>query len=415
MDNGDLKVYEAVNRFFDRGADVIDLDEGSRSVLRDSYRELSVQVQIELDNGERLVTRGYRVQHNDARGPYKGGVRYHPEANLDEVRALASLMTWKTSVADVPFGGAKGGVQIDPTGMSQAELERVTRRFTKGIRHLLGTYRDIPAPDVNTSAQTMAWMMDTYSAAAGYSPASVTGKPIALGGAPGRREATGRGCAYVLSAWAKRHNRSIEGMRVAIQGFGNVGSWLARELHAHGATVIAVSDVEGGLYDPDGLDVAELFAKASDGQMVSQVGSGKPITNDELLGLECDVLAPAALGGVITTANVDDIAASVVLEAANHPLTPGADLALADRGVTVLPDVIVNAGGVIGSYFEWTMNIQQFRWAEDKFNTELHRYLLSAYEGVQDRADADGISLRDAAYAIAVGRVAEASRLRGYM
>jgi glutamate dehydrogenase (NAD(P)+) len=410
----ELPAHEAVNQYFAQAATILDLDAELHAVLTTPYRELTVQVPVRLDDGDLIVARGYRVQHNGARGPYKGGVRYHPTADLNEVRALASLMTWKTALVDVPFGGAKGGVEIDPTVLSSAELQRLTRRFTNGIQHVLGVYRDIPAPDMNTNAQVMAWMMDAFSATHGYSPAIVTGKPLDLGGAPGREAATGRGCTYVLDAWCQYHGRSLADLRVAIQGFGNVGSWMARELHGRGAKVVGVSDVHGALVDPAGIDVPGLVAHLGTGASLASSG-GESLTNEELLELDCDVLAPAALGQVITDANADRIRASVVLEAANYPVTPTGDKILRDRGVAVIPDILANAGGVTGSYFEWSQNIQQFTWKEARFNEELRDRMEGAYHLTQAFADQHQVPLRQAAYAIGIKRVADAAKLRGYI
>ncbi|MDP1820990.1 MAG: Glu/Leu/Phe/Val dehydrogenase dimerization domain-containing protein [Acidimicrobiales bacterium] len=411
----ELTAYQAVNQYFADAAHTIDLDEELFAVLTTPYREIAVQVPVRLDDGELIVVRGYRVQHNGARGPYKGGIRYHPTANLDEVRALASLMTWKTALVDVPFGGAKGGVEVDPTGMSEGELQRLTRRFTTSIKHVLGVYRDIPAPDVNTNPKVMAWMMDAYSAVNGYSPAVVTGKPLDLGGAPGREAATGRGCVYVLDAHCTHHGRYLKSQNVAIQGFGNVGSWVARELHARGVPVVAVSDVGGALVQPAGLDVPALVAHVGSGGSITTAGGGDVITNEELLELDCDVLVPAALGEVITEANAARVRAGVVLEAANYPVTPSADKILLDAGITVIPDILANAGGVTGSYFEWSQNIQQFTWKEERFNSELLDRMQGAYRFTQAFAEEHGVPLRQAAYAIGITRVATAVRLRGYV
>jgi glutamate dehydrogenase (NAD(P)+) len=412
-----LTAFEAVNRYFEEAARLIDLDEYMYSVLTSTYREISVQIPVELDSGDLVVVRGYRVQHNGARGPYKGGVRYHPTADLEEVRALAALMTWKTALVDVPFGGAKGGIEVDPTPMSPGELQRMTRRFANGINHVIGVYRDIPAPDVNTNAQTMAWIMDAYSARHGYSPAIVTGKPLDLGGAPGREAATGRGVVYVLAAYAEDRGLDLAGLRLAIQGFGNVGSWAAVEAAAAGCTVVAASDRYGGVRHDGGLDVAALVAVVRDGGRVGDTEQPgvERISNDELLAGPCDVLVPAALGEVVNAGNADAVQASVVLEAANYPVTPGADKILGDRGITVIPDVLANAGGVTGSYFEWTQNIQQFTWKEDRFNSELRDRLRLAYAATVSTADELGCTLRQAAFAIGIRRVAQASRLRGYV
>ena len=411
----EMSPFEAVSHFFDRAAEEIKLKDELRPVLRGSYRELSVQVPVRLDNGELRTYLGYRIQHNGARGPYKGGIRYHPEVDLDEVRALASLMTWKNALADLPFGGAKGGVTVDPTGMSPAELQGLTRRFTLAISHVIGVNRDIPAPDVNTNAQTMAWMMDAYSGRFGYSPAIVTGKPVDLGGAPGREPATGRGVIMVLSEYAKDEGMSLDGATVAIQGFGNVGSWAAREVAALGAKVVAVSDVRGGIHRSDGLDVDGLLDHLRENRTVTGFPGTEEISNDELLELDCDVLIPAALGEVIHKGNADRVRARVVVEAANHPTTPGADDILGDRGVTVLPDILVNSGGVVGSYFEWTQNIQQYRWKEARFNEELRDVLVTAYRNVRHHVESRGWSYRQASYNIALERVARAATVRGYV
>jgi glutamate dehydrogenase (NAD(P)+) len=412
-----LTAFEAVNRYVDEAARLVDLDDAMYSVLTSTYREISVQIPVRLDSGDVIVARGYRVQHNGARGPYKGGVRYHPTTDLEEVRALASLMTWKTALVDVPFGGAKGGIEIDPTPMSPAELQRMTRRFANGIHHVIGPYRDIPAPDMNTNAQTMAWMMDAYSAHHGYTPAIVTGKPVDLGGAPGREAATGRGVVDVLEAHAERRGLVFAGLRLAIQGFGNVGSWVAREAAARGCTVVAVSDVHGGVRHDEGLDVAALVeAVAAGGRVRDTPQPGvDQIENDELLTGPCDVLVPAALGQVIGGDNAAEVQASVVLEAANYPVTPDGDKVLGDRGITVVPDVLANAGGVTGSYFEWSQNIQQFRWKEERFNAELRDRMRLAYAATADTAAELGCTLRQAAFAIGIRRVAHASRLRGYV
>jgi glutamate dehydrogenase (NAD(P)+) len=412
-----LSPFEAVNQFFDEAADLVHLKDDFYDVLKTSYREIAVQVPVRLDNGGLSVFRGYRVQHNGARGPYKGGIRYHPSADLDEVRALASLMTWKTALMDLPFGGAKGGIECDPTGMSSHELESMTRRFTLSISHVLGERRDIPAPDVNTNAQVMAWMMDAYSSRYGYSPAIVTGKPIDLGGAAGREAATGRGCVYVLEAAAKRWDVDLGAARVAIQGFGNVGSWAARELHERGVKVVAVSDVSGGLYNGDGLDISSLLGWAGAHRALcdADADAGDRITNEELLELDCDVLIPAALGEVLHAENADAVRARIVVEAANHPTTPEADKILGDKGVRIIADILANAGGVTGSYFEWAMNIQQFRWKETQFNAELEDAMVRAFDACASFAERRDVSLRQAAFAIGIERVARAARLRGYV
>jgi glutamate dehydrogenase (NAD(P)+) len=382
-----------------------------------SYRELTVQVPIRMDDGTLRVFTGYRIQHNGARGPYKGGIRYHPDADIDEVRALASLMTWKTAVVDIPYGGAKGGVQCDPTGMSSGEKQRLTRRFTGAISYVLGVNRDVPAPDVNTDAQTMAWMMDAYSGRYGYTPAIVTGKPVELGGSHGRDAATGRGVVYCLEEAARDYGIELEGATVAIQGFGNVGSWVARLIGELGCRVVAVSDVRGGVYrdGSDGLDVPAVFDWARESGSVVEAPGTEAITNEELLELDVDVLVPAALDRVIGEQNADRVKARIVLEAANHPVTPGADEILEEAGLVVVPDILANAGGVTVSYFEWAQNIQQFRWDEDRVNAELKKTMSRAWQNVHGRATVDGIPLRLAAFAIAVAKVERADVLRGYI
>jgi glutamate dehydrogenase (NAD(P)+) len=411
----DLNPHEAVNLFFDRAAEHVALADEMRAVLRTSYRELTVQVPVRMDDGALRVFEGYRVQHNAARGPYKGGVRYHEEADLDEVRALASLMTWKTAVLDIPFGGAKGGVRVDPIGMSEGERQRLTRRYTQMISYILGVSRDIPAPDVNTDAQTMAWMMDAYSSRYGYTPAIVTGKPVELGGSYGRGAATGRGVVYCLEEAAKELAINLDGATVAIQGFGNVGSWTARLIGETGCRVVAVSDVRGGACREGGLDVQALFDHAAEARTVVGAPGTDEIDNPALLELDVDVLIPAALDRVINRTNADRIRARTIVEAANHPVTPSADDVLRDRGITVIPDILANAGGVTVSYFEWVQNIQQFRWDEDEVNRELRKKMSSAWRNVQSRATVDGIPLRLAAFAIAVERVDRAAHLRGYV
>ena len=418
MTTDGLTAFQAVNLYFEEASRLIDLSDDMRSILTTTYREIAVQVPVRRDDGELFVARGYRVQHNGARGPYKGGVRYHPSADLDETRALASLMTWKTALLGLPFGGAKGGVTVDPTGWSEAERLRLTRRFIQGIAHVIGPYRDIPAPDVNTDAQTMAWMMDTYGAIHGYSPAIVTGKPVALGGAPGREDATGRGAVDVLEAHARHEGKPLAGRRVAIQGFGNVGSAFAREAVRRGCVVVAVSDQYGGVArDAEGgLDVERLVGTVlAKGRLPEYEGEHEPITNEELLAFDCDVLVPAALGAQIHEANADRVRAPVVLEGANYPTTPKADRVLQDRGVTVIPDVLANAGGVTGSYFEWTMNVQQFQWKPERFQSELADKLGEAYAATLAFAEEHRCTLRQAAFAIGIQRVAEASKLRGYV
>ncbi|MGH7549180.1 MAG: Glu/Leu/Phe/Val family dehydrogenase, partial [Gemmatimonadota bacterium] len=358
---------------------------------------------------------GYRIQHNGARGPYKGGVRYHPEADLDEIRALASIMTWKTAVVDIPFGGAKGGIEVDPRGMSERELREMTRRYTLHISYILGVYRDIAAPDMNTNAQIMAWMMDAYGQKHGYTPGIVTGKPIPLGGSPGREQATAQGLAFILEAAQPDLDFRVESSRIAIQGFGNVGSWAARILSRMGARIVAVSDIEGGIYNGDGLDIPQLLHHVDQTKSVTGFKDTDPLTQEDLLACECDILIPAAVGGVITPEVAGRVRASLVVEAANHPITPGGDQALQDRGILVLPDLIMNAGGVIVSYFEWVQNIQEFRWSLDQVNRELKRFITNAWRDIHTTSSQERLTHRIAAYMIGISRVMEATRLRGYV
>ena len=407
--------YEAVSYFFERAAARLQLSDDCAELLRHSWRELRVEVPIRLDNGKIGVFIGYRIQYNGARGPYKGGVRYHPRADADEVRALASLMTWKTALVDLPFGGAKGGVQCDPHQMSERELNALTRRYIQSIYHILGENRDIPAPDLNTNAQTMAWIMDAYGQLHGHTPAIVTGKPVELGGSYGRDAATGRGLVYCLTEWARPRQMDLRDSTVAIQGFGQVGSWVARLIGELGCRVIAVSDLGGGIYHPPGLDVNALYAYSRDNGSLRGFAPGEAITNEELLELPCEFLVPAAVEEVITVGNADRIRARFVVEAANHPTTPAADAILTQRGIPLLPDLLVNAGGVTVSYFEWAQNIQEFRWDEERVNAELRQRMTRATQEVYARAEREGVTLRGAAFMIGVERVARAVELRGFV
>lgn len=411
----EMTPYESVGFFFHEVADQMGLDDPTREVLSGTYREIRVQIALRRDSGEVTPLYGYRVQHNGARGPYKGGVRYHRSADLEEVRALASLMTWKTALVDLPFGGAKGGIAVDPGELSVPELERMTRRYMAQVSYVVGVNRDIMAPDMGTNAQTMAWMMDAYGQRAGHTPAIVTGKPVELGGSLGRDAATGRGVVIVLDEAVRDAGRQPEELSVAIQGFGNVGSWAARLAAAGGYRIVAVSDVKGGIYNPRGLRVNEVMEHIVEAGTVVGYNDAEFVSNDELLELDVDVLIPAALGEVINKTNADRIQADLIVEAANHPVTPVADRVLVEHGKTVVPDILANAGGVTVSYFEWTQNIQQFSWDEDRVNAELTKYLTTAYELVRDRARTEETDLRHAAFAIAVDRVATAAHLRGYV
>jgi glutamate dehydrogenase (NAD(P)+) len=402
------------NLYFRKAAQIMDLGARVQALLLTPFREIKVQVPLELDNGDIAVFSGYRIQHNDARGPMKGGLRYHPHVDVEETKSLASLMTWKTALVDIPFGGAKGGITCDPRTLSSRELEQLTRKFIQQIHENIGPYRDIPAPDVNTNPQVMAWIMSEYSKFHGHSPAVVTGKPLDLHGSQGREEATGRGVTYMVTEVLRTHGKPVTGCKVVIQGFGNVGSHTARLIHELGAIVVGVSDVTGGLYDPEGIDIPALLAHVRQTRSIEGFGPGERISNERLLELPCDVLIPAALGDVITTGNVDAIKAPFIVEAANRPITPEADERLEKRAVVVVPDILANAGGVTVSYFEWAQNIQQFKWDLAKVNEELHKTMVRSYEKVLKVATERKISLRTAAFVIAIGRVGKATVLRGF-
>ncbi len=410
-----MSTFDEVNVFFDRAADRLGMADGVREMLRSPWRELRVTVPVRMDNGEIEVFTGYRIQHNGARGPYKGGVRFHPDADVEEVRALASLMTWKTALVEIPFGGAKGGVQCDPLTMSNGELNRLTRRYTQNIEHLLGVNRDIPAPDLGTNAQTMAWMMDAYGQIHGHTPGIVTGKPVELGGSVGRDSATGRGAIYVTTEMAKDMNMDPAGARIVVQGFGQVGSWAARIAAEQGCTVIAVSDVDGGTFNPQGRDVEALVKLKDEGGSVQNFKGGESISNNDLLELDCDILIPAAIDRVIHADNAPRVKAKVIIEAANHPLTPEADDILNDRGIRIVPDILVNAGGVVVSYFEWTQNLYQHTWDMDRVNDELSKIMTRAFTSVKDRVQAEGVTYREAAFLIGLERVAHVAELRGFI
>ena len=406
-----------VENQFEIAANLIGLEPSMQVLLKSPFRTVSVEVPVRMDDGRLEVFRGYRVQHNGARGPCKGGVRYHPEADEEEVLGLATTMTWKTALLDIPFGGAKGGVQVRARDLSQRELEAITRQFTRRIALFLGPYRDIPAPDMNTNPQVMAWMLDEYSAKYGYTPAAVTGKPIALGGSLGREEATGRGVMIIMQSYGRDAGIPIKGGRVVIQGFGNVGAHLALFLHEQGAKVVAVSDVNGGLHNENGLDIPSLFEHTYIRRKpVAEFDGGDAMSDadDEIWKVSCDWLVPAALGSVITKEkNANTIDCKVVVEAANSPTTPIADKILEARGIQVLPDFLVNAGGVVVSYFEWTQNLQQEPWTLEQVNRRLQAKMTKAYEIVRELAESKGVPWRTSALAIALRRVADAEALRG--
>jgi glutamate dehydrogenase (NAD(P)+) len=414
-ESSSINPFETAKRQVDIVADLLKLDDGSRDVLKHPKRELTVNFPVRMDNGTYKVFTGHRVQYNMARGPCKGGIRYHPQVTLDEVRALAAWMTWKCAVVNIPYGGAKGGVICDPKHMSQGELERLTRRYASEISGIIGPEIDIPAPDVYTDSQTMAWIMDTYSMQKGYSvPGVVTGKPISLGGSEGRGEATGRGCAYTIRESAKDAGIRVKGGTVAVQGFGNAGSVCANLLYdEQGAKIIAASDSKGGIYKADGFNPHAVEEhKKKTGSVVGFPGA-KAISNEEVLETKCDVLVPAALENQITSKNADKIQAKVIAEAANGPTVPEADSILFQKKVTVLPDILANAGGVTVSYFEWAQDIQGFFWPLAEVNQRLERVMVQSYADVHKAAEKYKVHNRTAAYVLAIQRVVDAIRIRG--
>jgi glutamate dehydrogenase (NAD(P)+) len=411
-----MKAFEATQYFFDTAAERLNLSDSIREVLLMPKREVQVQVTIERDNGELATYVGFRVQHDNSRGPMKGGLRYHPEVNLDEVRSLASLMTWKTAVVDLPYGGAKGGIGVNPAELSTRELERLTRAFVDQIHDIVGPDTDIPAPDMGTDHRVMGWFRNQWEKYHGFNPSVITGKPVEEYGAKGREEATGRGVGTLTTKLMKRLGRKPEETRIAIQGFGNVGSHGAKFLAEAQFPIVAVSDVSGTYYHPDGLDIHDMLRHSLTQPRGALTGYKRcevlPI--DALLTLDdIDVLIPAALGGVITAENVDKISASVIVEAANGPILPLADKRLNERGVTVLPDILANAGGVTVSYFEWVQNRQHYRWSLDRVRQELDRTMNDAFEAVWQLAQQQSVPMRTAAFMIAINRVRRAAELAG--
>jgi glutamate dehydrogenase (NAD(P)+) len=411
-------LWDTVVAQLDDVAERLKLAPGIHAILRQPERELTVAVPVVMDDGQIKVFTGYRVQHSSARGPCKGGIRYHPDVTLNEVKALSAMMTWKCAVVGIPYGGAKGGIQCDPSSMSEGELNRMTRRFTAMIMPILGPKRDIPAPDVNTNPQIMAWMADTVSMLEGRSVLDiVTGKPVGLGGSAGRREATGRGVAIITSELLKRLNRPLSETRVAVQGFGNVGSYAARILHEMGARIVAVSDVSGGLYSSRGLDIDALVEHTAHHprhliEGYTADGADK-LTNAELLTCETDVLIPAALEQQLTAANASCVQAKVVVEGANGPTTREADEIFHDRGIVLVPDILANAGGVAVSYLEWVQDLQSFFWEEEEVNKHLHRIMVNSFKQVWEFSQAQNVDMRMGAYMTAVDRVASAVQSRG--
>ena len=409
-----MRAIDATRLYFDQAADHLELSDNMRRLLLTAKREVSVQIAVEMDNNEIGTFVGYRVQHDDSRGPMKGGLRYHPEVDLDEVRSLAALMTWKTAVVDLPYGGAKGGIAIDPTKLSQRELERITRRFVDGIHDVIGPDIDIPAPDMGTNAEVMAWIMNQYQRYHGFNPACVTGKPVEMYGSPGREEATGRGVGIFTIKMLSRLGRKPQQTRVAVQGFGNVGNHTCRFLHDGEFKVVAVSDTSGGYYRPAGLDLPGMFqyVAKSRNSLAGYTGA-ELISNEQLLELDVDLLIPAAIGGVIRADNVAKIKAPLIIEAANGPIFPDADRVLHEQGTVVLPDILANAGGVTVSYFEWVQNRQHYRWGLGRVRQELDRVLSDAFELVWSTAAQRHVSLRTAAYIVGIGRVGRATILGG--
>lgn len=405
--------YETTNFFLRQAFDVLGLGGDHEQLLMTPSRELRVEVAITKDDGSLGNFIGYRIQHDNSRGPFKGGLRYHPEVNTDEVRSLASLMTWKTAVVGVPFGGAKGGIQVDPWKLSLRERERLTRRFVQQIYDFIGPECDIPAPDVNTNAQVMGWFFDEYSRVRGYSPGCVTGKPLELSGSAGRASATGRGCMFAVREVLEAAGDSLVGKRIAVQGFGNVGSWGSRLLQEQGSKIIATSDIKGGIFNGDGFDVPKLIDHVRETGSVVEFPGCETISNADLLTLECDVLMPAALGHVLTKDNAPHVKAKYVLEGANGPCTAEGDQILEQRGVHCIPDIFANAGGVTVSYFEWVQNTQHFNWTEEKVNAELDAIMIAAHKRIHNTMKEHKISMRRAAFALAIDEVHKATKLRG--
>lgn len=410
----EMNALAATNRNFRQAARILGLDSKIEKSLLIPFREIKVECTIPKDDGTLVSYVGFRVQHDNARGPMKGGIRYHPEVDPDEVNALAQLMTWKTAVVNIPYGGAKGGIGCNPKELSTSELERLTRVFTQKIHDLIGVNTDVPAPDMGTNAQTMAWILDEYSKFHGYSPAVVTGKPIDLGGSLGREAATGRGVVYATEALLAEHGKSIKGLTFAIQGFGNVGSWAARLFHERGGKIVAVSDITGAVRNPNGIDIQALLQHKEATGKLADFSGADAMDSDDLLTHECDVLVPCALGGVLNRDNAGDVRAKFIIEAANHPTDPDADEILSKKGVVILPDIYANAGGVTVSYFEWVQNIQGFMWDEEKVNQELKRYMTKAFHNIRGLCQSHNCNLRMGAFTLGVNRVARATLLRGW-
>ena len=406
--------FEIAREQLRKVAEVFDIDRNLVNVLSACKKAVEVSIPVQMDDGSTSVYQGYRVTHNIARGPSKGGIRYHPDVTLDEVKALAMWMTWKCALSGIPFGGAKGGVVVNPKELSERELERMTRRYTSEIINEIGPEKDIPAPDVGTDGRVMAWIFDTYSMNKGHSVLGVvTGKPLTIGGSLGREEATARGALYCIREAVRKTDLRIPGLRVAVQGFGNVGSYLAKFLAQDGAQVIAISDSRGGLYNENGIDIEAAWAHKAEAGSLTGLKGAEAISNDDLLLLDCDLLAPCALEQVITAQNADKVKARIICEGANGPVTPTADEILQDRGVLVLPDILANAGGVVVSYFEWVQGLQEYVWKEDEVNAKLNDVITRAFRQTWATYEERETSMRMAAYGLAVQRVAEATTTRG--
>ncbi len=414
--DGRTNLFESVNRQFDEAADILNLSQEMRELLKTPYREITVAMPIRMEDGTLRVFKGYRVQHNGVRGPQKGGLRFHPDLVLDDVRALASLNTWKTAVVNIPFGGAKGGIQCDPAKMSLHELEMLTRRYISKLSMVLGPTRDVPSPDLNTNAQTMAWVLDEYGRKNGYQPACVTGKPLELGGSQGREAATGRGVALCArEAWTRLLGHDLAGARVILQGFGNVGSFAAKFLHEMGARVVAVADRDGAVRRAEGLDVPALFVHARTNRgTVAGFPGGEAFDPGTIWAQEGDILIPAALGGVLTQATAPEVRASLIVEGANAPTTPEADRIFWERGITLIPDILANAGGVTVSYFEWVQNLQQLFWDEAEIFEKEEKILMQAFRDVEEKVKRHGCTWRTGALVLALERVKKANELRGW-
>jgi glutamate dehydrogenase (NAD(P)+) len=410
----ELNPFKIAQKQFDAAADYLELDESTRQVLKHAKRQLIVSIPVKMDGGEVRVFEGYRVQHNVARGPAKGGIRFHPNVTLDEVKALASWMTWKCATVNIPYGGGKGGVVCDPKSMSKGELERLTRRYAFEIAPIIGPDRDIPAPDVYTDEQTMAWIMDTISMVRGHTELGVvTGKPLSLGGSAGRGEATARGALYALREACRVKGMSLRDARVAVHGFGNAGAHVARLVAADGARVVAVADSQSGVYSEKGIDVQAALRHKAQTRAVRGLANADEISATDVLEVDCDILLPSALENSITLANVGAVKAKIIAELANGPTTPGADRALADRGVFLVPDILANAGGVTVSYYEWVQNQYNYFWTEERVNESLEQTMRKAFADVHTTAQQYDTDMRTGAYILAVGRVAEATRVRG--